>query len=130
MLADDPHWADWPIDQLDLCSRQGALVINPIILAELSPRFERATDLEAALSLLPLKRRPRPWTRPSWPARRSRSTARPPAPGAHPCPTSTLVRMRWWQGRAFADARCCALRQLLSAADAGQPLLKLMPHER
>ena len=61
VLADDPHWADWSIDQLDLCSRQGALVINPIILAELSPRFERATDLEAALSLLPLKREALPW---------------------------------------------------------------------
>ena len=39
----------------------GALVINPIILAEVSPRFERAADLEAALADLPLVREALPW---------------------------------------------------------------------
>jgi predicted nucleic acid-binding protein len=61
VLADDPQWADWSIDQLDLLGQQGPLVINPIVLAELSPRFERASDLEAALALLPLKREALPW---------------------------------------------------------------------
>jgi predicted nucleic acid-binding protein len=37
------------------------LVINPLILAELSPRFERASDLEAALAGLPLVREALPW---------------------------------------------------------------------
>ena len=61
VLADDPKWADWSINQLDALGQQGPLVINPIILAELSPRFERASDLEAALATLPLKREALPW---------------------------------------------------------------------
>lgn len=36
-------------------------MINPLILAELSPRFERASELEQALTGLPLKREPLPW---------------------------------------------------------------------
>lgn len=61
VLADDPQWADWSIEQLALRGEEAALVINPLILAELSPRFERATELEAALAGLPLKREPLPW---------------------------------------------------------------------
>ncbi|RZL67202.1 MAG: type II toxin-antitoxin system VapC family toxin [Variovorax sp.] len=61
VLADDPLWAEWSLDQLDTLGQQAALVINPLILAELSPRFERAADLEAALAVLPLKREPLPW---------------------------------------------------------------------
>lgn len=61
VLADDPVWADWSLDQLEKQGRQGPLVINPLILAEISPRFERADDLEAALAGLPLVREHLPW---------------------------------------------------------------------
>ena len=61
VLADDPQWADWSLDQLEHCAELGPLVINPLILAELSPRFERASDLEAALAGLPLVREALPW---------------------------------------------------------------------
>ena len=61
VLADDPQWADWSLDQLEHCAALGPLVINPLILAELSPRFERASDLEAALAGLPLVREALPW---------------------------------------------------------------------
>ena len=61
VLADDPQWADWSLDQLDVLGNQGPLVINPLILAEISPRFERALDLETALAALPLRRQPLPW---------------------------------------------------------------------
>jgi len=54
VLADDPTWADWSLEQLDRCGSHAPLIINPLILAELSPRFERAADLEAALAQLPL----------------------------------------------------------------------------
>ena len=53
--------ADWSLDQLDQCGSIAPLVINPLILAELSPRFERAADLEAALAGLPLVRQTLPW---------------------------------------------------------------------
>lgn len=61
VLADDPQWADWSLDQLDRLGQQGPLIINPLILAEISPRFERAADLETALAGLPLQRSPLPW---------------------------------------------------------------------
>ena len=61
VLANDPKWADWSLDQLERLGSTAPLVINPIILAEISPRFERATDLEAALAGLPLLREALPW---------------------------------------------------------------------
>lgn len=61
VLADDPLWADWSIDQLERLGLQAPLVINPLILAELSPRFACAADLERALSVLPLQRQALPW---------------------------------------------------------------------
>lgn len=61
VLANDAKWADWSLDQLARLGSQAALVINPIILAEVSPRFERAADLEAALTDLPLVREALPW---------------------------------------------------------------------
>ena len=61
VLANDPTWADWSLAQLSRLGVMGPLVINPIILAEVSPRFERASDLEAALAALPLVRQALPW---------------------------------------------------------------------
>jgi predicted nucleic acid-binding protein len=61
VLADDPTWGDWSLDQLERCAAIGPLLINPLILAEISPRFERASDLEAALAGLPLAKAALPW---------------------------------------------------------------------
>lgn len=61
VLADDPRWAEWSLEQLDRCGGESTLVINPLILAELSPRYECAAELERALQGLPLKREPLPW---------------------------------------------------------------------
>ena len=61
VLANDPDWAEWSLEKLDLLGQQAPLVINPIILAEISPRFDRAADLDAALQQLPIKREALPW---------------------------------------------------------------------
>ncbi len=61
VLADDPTWAEWSLDQLERCAALGPLLINPLILAEISPRFERASDLEVALAGLPLVKAALPW---------------------------------------------------------------------
>ena len=61
VMANDAQWADWSLDQLEQLGRLAPLIINPIILAEISPRFERASDLEVALAGLPLVREALPW---------------------------------------------------------------------
>jgi predicted nucleic acid-binding protein len=61
VFSNDVKWAQWSIDQLVELGSQSPLVINPIILAEISARFERATDLEQALALLPIRKDPLPW---------------------------------------------------------------------
>ena len=61
VLASDPDWAEWSLQKLDLLGQQAPLVINPIILAEISSRFDRAADLDAALQMLPIKREALPW---------------------------------------------------------------------
>lgn len=61
VFIDDPKWASWSIDQLERYASLGQLIINPIILAELSPRFATARDLEHALSALPIRKEQLPW---------------------------------------------------------------------
>ncbi len=61
VFANDPKWAEWSLEQLDLLGQQAPLVINPIILAEVGPRFDRAADLDAVLMKLPIKREALPW---------------------------------------------------------------------
>lgn len=41
LLTDDPVWADWSIEQLELASVSGLLFIYDVISAELSARYER-----------------------------------------------------------------------------------------
>jgi hypothetical protein len=49
LVTDDPVWADWSIRQLDAAAFRGPLVINGVIYAELSVRFERIEDLDGML---------------------------------------------------------------------------------
>ncbi len=55
VLEDDPEWADWSITQLRAQSHAHALVINPIIYAELSLTFSTVEMLDAVVDNLGLK---------------------------------------------------------------------------
>ena len=46
LVTDDPLWADWSVRQLDAVAVNGSLVINSVVYAELSVRFERIEDLD------------------------------------------------------------------------------------
>lgn len=50
IVTDDPTWADWSIQQLDIAATKGPLIINGVVYAELSVRFERIEDLDAVLA--------------------------------------------------------------------------------
>ncbi len=50
LVTDDPTWADWSIRQLDAAAVNGSIIINSIVYAELSVRFERIEDLDEVLA--------------------------------------------------------------------------------
>src|SRR5680860_859350 len=49
VFTEDPAWAEWSGTQLADALDRGPTLINPIIYAEISIRFERVEDLEQAL---------------------------------------------------------------------------------
>jgi predicted nucleic acid-binding protein len=61
LVTDDPIWAEWSVFQLDTASLLGPLLINDVIYAELSVRYEAIEALdefvaEAALEMTPVPR--------------------------------------------------------------------------
>ncbi len=61
VLTDDPSWAAWSSEALERCGDESELAINPIIYAEVSIRFERIEDLDAALPETEFRRLPLPF---------------------------------------------------------------------
>ena len=49
LTTDDPIWADWSLHHLEAASLLGPILINDIIYAELSIRYQRIEGLEAML---------------------------------------------------------------------------------
>ncbi len=56
VFSDDPDWADWSSSALAAARDAGRLIINPIIYAELSVRFDTAHALDRALGTLDVQR--------------------------------------------------------------------------
>ena len=61
ILTEDPEWLEWSASALEERAEESLLVINPIIYAEVSIRFERIEDLEGALPATTFRRDPLPW---------------------------------------------------------------------
>jgi predicted nucleic acid-binding protein len=61
VLTEDEEWLDWSSSQLAKSASAGMLVINPIIYAEVSTRFERIEELDEALPADYYRRVPLPW---------------------------------------------------------------------
>jgi len=61
IMTEDPTWFEWSSSTLERHADSDILTINPIIYAEVSVRFERIEDLEAALPLNLVTRLPLPW---------------------------------------------------------------------
>ena len=49
LVTDDPLWAEWSQQQLDLASAQDELAINDIVYSELSIGYERMEELDAMI---------------------------------------------------------------------------------
>jgi predicted nucleic acid-binding protein len=61
VVTDDAEWGDWSADQLAEAAQHGALIINPVIYAEVSAGFERIEDLDDALPASYYRRLPLPF---------------------------------------------------------------------
>lgn len=89
----DPEWQDWSRMQLLAAHRSGALVINPIVYAEVAASFPTQRQLDDALGVDRFRREDLPWDaafnagRAFLAYRRSGGTKRSPLPdfyiGAH-----------------------------------------------
>ncbi|MBF0462861.1 MAG: type II toxin-antitoxin system VapC family toxin [Magnetococcales bacterium] len=62
IVTDDPVWADWSIRHLEMCAAEGSIIINDVVYAELSVRFDRIETLDHMLdaSGITLAAMPRP----------------------------------------------------------------------
>src|SRR5213083_2676920 len=49
VATEDPEWVDWSASMLETAGERGALLINPLIFAEVSVRFETIEAVEAAI---------------------------------------------------------------------------------
>jgi predicted nucleic acid-binding protein len=61
VLTEDPAWLEWSSSALARIAETEVLIINPLIYAEVSVRFERIEDLDAALPVSLFRRDGLPW---------------------------------------------------------------------
>lgn len=57
----DPQWLPWSSQQLARCADESALVINPIIYAEISVGFNTVAELEEAIASVDFRREVLPY---------------------------------------------------------------------
>lgn len=60
-LSEDEEWNDWSGAMLSEAAHRGAVVINPLIYAELGITYTRIEDLDEALPADYFMRAPLPW---------------------------------------------------------------------
>ena len=60
VAMDDPVWADWSQEQLDVAAERDDLAIGDVVYAELSVRYSRLSELEAMLRQFQISLTPTP----------------------------------------------------------------------
>lgn len=50
VLQDDPHWADWSVDQLSEAGQRGPVIVNAVVVAELSRDYATLAELHRAIT--------------------------------------------------------------------------------
>ena len=60
VAENDPVWADWSQQQLELMALTETLIINPVIYAEFSIGYARIEEVEAVLDAVALRVAPMP----------------------------------------------------------------------
>jgi len=60
-LSEDSEWFDWAAAMLEDAGERGMIIVNPIIYAELSVRYDDIDALDASLPSEYFVRAPLPW---------------------------------------------------------------------
>lgn len=66
----DPHWAPWSLAAIAAAGDRGPVVVNTVVVAELSVRFSSEAEVTAAISSAGIKRVALP-PQVAWPAARA-----------------------------------------------------------
>lgn len=61
VLTEDAQWFEWSSQTLQRCAEDSVLIINAVVYAEVSIRFETIEELEDALPRSMFERRDIPW---------------------------------------------------------------------
>ena len=61
VASEDDEWLDWSASMLTAAAERGPVVINPVIYAEVSTRYETIESLDDALPAELYVRAPLPW---------------------------------------------------------------------
>lgn len=61
IFTEDPVWFQWSADALADSAEHSVLVVNPIVYAEVSVRFQSIEELEQVLPADQFAREPLPW---------------------------------------------------------------------
>lgn len=61
VMTEDERWFEWSSAALERCAEENVICVNPVIYAEVSIRFERIEELEAALPTDLFERLPVPY---------------------------------------------------------------------
>ena len=61
IATNDPNWSDWSGRALAECAEHSALIVNPIVYAEVSIGYTTIEALDAALPAALYRRDPLPW---------------------------------------------------------------------
>jgi predicted nucleic acid-binding protein len=60
LVTDDPVWAEWSLAHLEEAALAGPVLINDVVYAETSIRYERIEDLDAMLAAAAIDIAPTP----------------------------------------------------------------------
>ena len=52
VFTEDPQWLEWSEARLTEAAQRGALIVNSVIIAEISPRFPRVEELRSVMEPL------------------------------------------------------------------------------
>ncbi|MGH7080289.1 MAG: type II toxin-antitoxin system VapC family toxin [Acetobacteraceae bacterium] len=61
VMTEDPRWLEWSARAIERAANRYRLIINPVIYAEVSIRYSRIEELDAALAKAMFDREPIPY---------------------------------------------------------------------